>query len=110
MLQAMCGFDGIVVPNKVYAAVPFAQNYLIPMGDGVKWLTAPLWSFAAIGAAYLACLVLPSSVAYMRLAQQEGPWKLKFVPVRKVAIVVAVVLVAVLLSLHKISEFLYFQF
>lgn len=110
MLQAMCGGDGIVVPNKVYAAVPLAQNYLIPMGDGVKWLTAPLWSFAAIGAAYLACLILPSSVAYMRLAQQEGPWKLKFAPVRKVAIVVAVVLVAVLLSLHKISEFLYFQF
>jgi alginate O-acetyltransferase complex protein AlgI len=110
ILQSMFGFNGIVVPNKVYAAIPFLQEQLIPMSDGQKWLTAPLWSFAAIVAAYAACLILPSSMSYTRLAMQEGPWKLRFRPSRMVTVAVAMLLVAVLLSLHRISEFLYFQF
>ena len=59
---------------------------------------------------YAACLALPSSMAFFRLAAQERPLKIRFRPNLKTAIVAAITLFYSLMMLNRVSEFLYFQF
>ena len=59
---------------------------------------------------YAACMTLPSSMAYFRMAEQEGPIKLRFRPHLKSAIAISVIFCLSLMMLSRVSEFLYFQF
>ncbi|HTG55110.1 MAG TPA: MBOAT family protein [Niabella sp.] len=61
-------------------------------------------------AGYIACLLLPSSMAFFRFAGQEGPITLRFSPNAKNMIMLAFTFGLSLLMLTRVSEFLYFEF
>ena len=120
MLQAMAGGQGISLPAAVLGRLGGAGQWLAGLGVGADTSsgTALLQSGAWVGALLLAALCLPNS---MEVARQFEPALNFRAPAGKPPQLVmqlnlawasglGLMLVAGVLSLNRISEFLYWQF
>ena len=106
ILSGMLGRNGIVVPPdySLAEAFPGALRAL-----GVHVLSPEAWRFegrfqtVALTVGFILCLLLPNALQWCAGRPWRGrPWMTR--------LVVGTALVAVALSLHRVSEFLYFRF
>jgi alginate O-acetyltransferase complex protein AlgI len=111
MLAGMCGLNGIAVPDKVLPHIPA----LAQLGLGVEDMGMKFIGFAWIIALGLIALFAPNSQQIMHRVEPvleqvrptRGPtWS----PSLRWATVTGILFTASLLSLSRVSEFLYFQF
>lgn len=110
VLEPMAGGNGIMLPQNIFGEILGTQGWIHVAAEGQKWFGGPYIAFPAIVCAYVSCLLLPSSMSFFKLASSEGPLKIRFRPDRKTAVFIVLIAVFSLLSMQKISEFLYFQF
>lgn len=110
VLEAMTGGQGITLPRNIFGDLLGTQGWVHTAAEGQKWFSGAYMAFPAIICAYLACILLPSSMAFFRIASSEGPFRICFRPDYKMAAFIGLMAVMSLLSMQRISEFLYFQF
>ena len=130
LYKAMCGFNGIALPNALYARLGGSLRTLLQdagigsyMGGGAAFITTYAWVAALSGIAFL----LPNTQEFMRSAKpaiaqfkavpggaiQGSPEFLRnlaWAPTRSWSFYNGVLTAVGLLALSRISEFLYFQF
>lgn len=109
ILKAMAGAEGIVLPWRVFGSVDWLKDGWIRVAQfGEMWLSTSYWSVIWIILAYIICISLPSSAEYFGLVDSQS--KYKFTMNKKTALAVSLAAVIALLSMQRVSEFLYFQF
>jgi alginate O-acetyltransferase complex protein AlgI len=106
ILSGMAGLNGIVLPPD-YALAELVPGVLRFLGIGVAipgvWHFEGRFQTVALAVGFLLCLALPNSFAWC----SKYPWRDR---PAKTRLIVGTALVAVVLSLHRVSEFLYFRF
>jgi alginate O-acetyltransferase complex protein AlgI len=108
IFNVMSGADGIVLPRQIFENFLGNQGWLRISGPGQNWIAASWHAIPWVIGSYALCLLLPASVEYFGLAQNETKFKFKLN--FRTASVLAIMGVMALFSLQRISEFLYFQF
>lgn len=111
IFKTMFGDAGVLLPSAAQN-IPFvsADGWLHYAKDGARWFSGGKDIFLAIIVAYLACLTLPSSMAFFRMAHAEGPLNIRFKPSVAIALLFGVLFSISVLMMNRVSEFLYFQF
>ncbi len=99
VIKGMLGMSGVILPRSLYGLMPGLQNYGIRF-DALPWNTDARLIIAAIAAGILVCVATPNSI------EMKDRFKGSLVS----AILTAAMALAGLLSLTKITEFLYFNF
>ena len=106
ILSGMAGLNGIVLPPD-YALAELVPGVLRFLGIGVAipgvWHFEGRFQTVALAVGFLLCLALPNSFAW----RSKYPWRDR---PAKTRLIVGTALVPVVLSLHRVSEFLYFRF
>jgi alginate O-acetyltransferase complex protein AlgI len=121
-LRAMAGLDGVILPKRLLTIVPSEWVPLVaqlgisfgPVGRFFTWPTQFIW----ISLAFAGCVLLPNSqellAAYRPVLEStkipNGRFRLAWSPSRAWCLFVAVIALVSLLSMNRISEFIYFQF
>ena len=118
MMSALLGFEGFRIPAGVLSQAGVVGKWLVALGvkgddsSGVAFLAMVGWTIALL----LAATCLPNSMEMLSRfqptlgvkASASGPWVIALD--RRWAMVCALILLAGLLSLNRVSEFLYWQF
>ena len=106
MIQTMIGMKGIVIPGEVRGKLGFLTNFGLELNSWNKFTYLPSFydskflSFIVLFVLTIATLRLPNS--------QEIAEKINFNPLW--AFLLGLLATYCLLSLNRVSEFLYFQF
>ena len=113
VLQGMAGLNGVVVPELFGAIAPSLG--LSPAA--IRWVAAGEANFPVLLFAALAALFAPNTqqmfAAYapaLETAAERARWAIRWRPTRVWGLLTAAVAVACVLSLDRVTEFLYFQF
>ncbi len=114
ILSSMFGFNDIILPRIVFERViPLdTEGFIRFAHDHEHWLGNSYWCVPWILGAYILCLTLPAAVNIFLITDKEkenaedhyyNKYPYIFIPLALMAIIA-------LMSLQRISEFLYFQF
>lgn len=122
ILSAMAGQNGVTLPSAIFAHVPNFGNIAVSLGieampgGGREFIATWTWIIAAGAIAFF----MPNTQQMMRDFEPAlnfvidgataAPAKFVWRPTRGMAVLTAVVLVAGLFGMARVSEFLYFQF
>ena len=99
VLKAMFGFNGVVLPESTAAYLPFLSVYNIKFGG-----------FMMEEYMYSACIMIIAALVLVLALPNSVQIKDRFRPNMLTAAIIAGLAVAAILSLSRISEFLYFNF
>lgn len=119
VLRAMFGFNGVTLPDAIalrmgdVAPLLVKAGVVFTPGGGSSFLMNYLWIAALLPMVFLAPNTQQIMARYKPALDCPHEWqanRLAWLPGRGWAVLMAVVLVAGLLSLAQPSEFLYFQF
>ncbi len=100
VLGGMVGFGGIVLPEKLAGKFAFLSKYGVEFGS---WL-------GDIGGTASTALWIIGMVVFVIVIKNSQEWSKKLKPTLKFQLFTAILLAIGILSLSKISQFLYFQF
>ncbi len=113
VLQAMVGLNGVVVPESFGGIAPSLG--LSPAA--IRWVAAGEANFLVLLFAVVAALFAPNTqqifAAYapaLETAAERARWVIRWRPNAVWGLLTAVLAVACILSLDRVTEFLYFQF
>lgn len=97
--RALSVDQGISISGNLFGFSNASHFYALSK-DAFIWLIA----------GYAICVTMPSSMAMFKMAQQEGPIKVRFKPGLAWAGGIAFICATSFLMFSRVSEFIYFQF
>lgn len=100
VLGGMVGFGGVVLPNALANKLAFLNNYGVEFGAYLDAISGNLWTIVWLLLSFAFLLIFKNST------QKLETFQLSY----KTALFAAGAFVGGLLSLNKVSEFLYFNF
>jgi D-alanyl-lipoteichoic acid acyltransferase DltB (MBOAT superfamily) len=114
MMRSMLGFNDIILPRLVFERfIDLGTDGFLRFGVyGEAWLNNSYWCLPWIVVSYLLCLLLPASAEYFGLVDDEVEREREtfYERQRYIFVLIAIMAVISVLSMQKVSEFLYFQF
>ena len=100
VLSGMIGVSGITLPHILKNKLDFLSEYGVEFGDYLSTITGDAWTVVWLLVGFILILVFKNSV------EKLYDFKLNY----KTAIFTAITFVGGIISLNKVSEFLYFNF
>jgi hypothetical protein len=101
VLGGMVGVGGIVLPEKLAGKLEFLEKYGVKFG---AWLDVTVFS----GVKDL--LIIIGMVVFVLVMKNSQEWSRKMKPTLKFQLIMSTLFLVCILSLSKVSAFLYFQF
>ncbi len=100
VLSAMFSVENIMLPEKLAGKLASLGQYGVTFGDWTKNIMGSTETFVWIFVGFIMVLLFRNSTEKIKSFELNG----------KTAIIASIAFVAAILSLNKVSEFLYFNF